>query len=61
MLSINARGLGSQHKRRDVMHFLKNMECDVILLQDTHLIKEKNTIIQLTMEGQSLPFMFYEQ
>ena len=41
IVSVNVRGIGTQHKRRDVMHFLKNMNCDIIMLQDTHLIKAK--------------------
>ena len=32
--SINARGLGTQHKRRDVMNYLNKLKCDIILVQD---------------------------
>ena len=39
--SINVRGLGNQHKRRDVMKYLKDMNYDIIFLQDTHLVEEK--------------------
>ena len=41
IISVNVRGLGTQHKRRDVMHYLKDMNCDILLLQDTHLPEKK--------------------
>lgn len=41
VISNNVRGLGAQDKRRDVIHYMKRMRCDVILLQYTHLTKEK--------------------
>ena len=39
--SVNVRGLGGQQKRRDVLHYLRNRNYDVIFLQDTHLTKNK--------------------
>ena len=41
ILSVNVRGLGTLHKRRDVMHYLSGLNSDIILLQDTHIIAEK--------------------
>lgn len=41
ILSFNARGLGNQEKRRDVLDYLKKLRYDVYLLQDTHLTNEK--------------------
>ena len=37
IMTYNCRGLGTQEKRRDVVNFLKNLEFDIYLLQDTHL------------------------
>ena len=51
--SLNVRGLGSQHKRRDVIHFLKNKNADIIFLQDTHLTKEKTPSFNLLWKGKS--------
>ena len=53
IVSSNVRGLGTQHKRRDVMHFLRNMECDIILLQDTHITKEKISVFNSLWKGKS--------
>ena len=50
-ISVNVRGIGSQQKRRDVMHFLKNLKSDIILLQDTHLTKEKIPSFDLLWRG----------
>ena len=41
IMSLNTRGLGTQFKRRDVMHYLKQLNFDIVFLQDTHLVKEK--------------------
>ena len=41
ILSLNTRGIGTQFKRRDVIHYLKQLSVDIIFLQDTHLVKEK--------------------
>ena len=37
IMTYNCRGLGTQEKRRDVVNFLKNLDFDIYLLQDTHL------------------------
>ena len=37
LMSLNCRGLGGQEKRRDVIHYLRNIDFDIYLLQDTHL------------------------
>ena len=37
ILSMNCRGLGDQKKRRDVMHYLRSLNVDIVFLQDTHL------------------------
>ena len=37
ILSMNCRGLSQQNKRRDVMHFIRNLHFNVVFLQDTHM------------------------
>ena len=37
IMSMNCRGLGEQRKRRDVMHFIRHTDFNVIFLQDTHI------------------------
>ena len=51
--SVNARGLGGQHKRRDVLHYLKNMNFDIVLLQDTHLTIEKIPFFNSLWKGKT--------
>ena len=53
VMSINARGLGTQHKRRDVMNHLKKFKCDIILLQDTHLIPNKVAAFNCLWRGKT--------
>ena len=53
IISVNARGLGDQFKRRDVIQYLRNMKCDVIFVQDTHLTKEKIPFFDLLWNGKS--------
>ena len=36
-MSMNCRGLAGQHKRRDVLNFIRESSFDVIFLQDTHI------------------------
>ena len=36
LLSLNARGLGNQKKRRSLFRWVKSNNCDVIFLQETH-------------------------
>ena len=36
-MTFNCRGLASQQKRRDVVNYIKKLEYDVYLIQDTHL------------------------
>ena len=52
-ISVNVRGIGSQHKRRDVIHYLNNMKCDIVLLQDTHLTKEKICSFESIWKGKA--------
>ena len=37
IISMNCRGLAQQHKRRDVLNYLKNQSADIIFLQETHM------------------------
>ena len=53
IISNNVRELGTQHKRRDVLHYLRNMNCDIILLQDTHLTKEKMSSFNSLWSGKA--------
>ena len=53
IMSINVRGLGAQHKRRDVMNYLRNMNSDILLLQDTHLTQEKLSSFSTLWSGKS--------
>ena len=39
--SMNCRGLGDYQKRRDVLHYLRKLECNIFLLQDVHCQKGK--------------------
>ena len=38
LMTYNCRGLGGQEKRRDVVNYIKKLDFDINLLQDTHLI-----------------------
>ena len=40
VLSANCRGLKDKSKRYDVLNYFKNMEADIICLQDTHLTEQ---------------------
>ena len=40
VLSANCRGLKDKSKRFDVLNYLKDMEADIIFLQDTHLTEQ---------------------
>ena len=51
--SVNVRGLGGQHKRRDVLHYLRNLKFDVILMQDTHLTPEKIPYFDTLWKGRA--------
>ena len=53
VFSCNVRGLGEQHKRRDVIHFLKNNKCDILMLQDTHLTQEKTSSFNSLWNGKA--------
>ena len=51
--SVNVRGLGGQEKRRDVMHHLRNMNFDIIFLQDTHLTERKVQFLNSLWRGRT--------
>ena len=53
IISSNVRGLGTQHKRTDVMHYLENLKCDIVLLQDTHLTTKKIPSFNALWKGKS--------
>lgn len=53
IISNNVRGLGAQHKRRDVLHYIRNMNCDIVFLQDTHLTKEKISSFNALWNGKA--------
>ena len=53
ILSLNCRGLGSSKKRRDVLHYLKNMNYDIYFLQDTHLTDRKEPLLSSVWRGKS--------
>ena len=46
ILSVNCQGLGSQGKRIDVFNFLKEKNCNVYCLQDTHFTKQSEKFIR---------------
>ena len=52
-MSMNCRGLGSQLKRRDVMHYLKKSPYDIIFLQDTHLTNRTIPYFDLLWNGKA--------
>ena len=53
VLCSNVRGLGSQHKRKDVIHYLKDIKCDILLLQDTHLTEDKVSLFNSLWDGKA--------
>ena len=53
IISNNVRGLGTRHKREDVMQYLENMNRDIIFLQDTHLINSKVSAFNLLWKGKA--------
>ena len=40
IISLNVRGLNSPVKRRGIIQNLRNSDCDICLLQETHLLKK---------------------
>ena len=46
ILSLNVRGLRNKRKRRILFHSFKNEKCDIICLQETHLLKSDSHIIK---------------
>ena len=40
ILSMNCRGLGEHKKRRDVIHYIKKLNYNIVFLQETHTTKE---------------------
>ena len=40
LASINCRGLSDLRKRRDVLHFIRSKNYDLVFIQETHLTKE---------------------
>ena len=42
-LSLNVRGLNTYKKRVTLFDWLKNAELDIILLQETHFVKEQES------------------
>ena len=53
IVSVNVRGLGGQQKRRDVLHYLRNRDYDVVFLQDTHLTKNKIPFFDSLWKGKA--------
>lgn len=53
LVSMNCRGLSDATKRRDVMHFLRNNEYDVLFLQDTHLTQTSLQYFNSLWKGKS--------
>ena len=53
IISNNVRGLATRHKREDVMQYFENMNCDIIFLQDTHLINSKVSAFNLLWKGKA--------
>ena len=51
--SMNCRGLSDVKKRRDVLHFLRNKDHDVLFLQDTHLTQNSLQYFNSLWKGKS--------
>lgn len=51
IFSMNCRGLGDQHKRRDILSFLKQSNYDVFFLQDTHLTGRSSIFLDTLWRG----------
>lgn len=46
ILSVNCQGLGSREKRLDVFSYLKDKNCNIYCLQDTHFTKQSEKFIR---------------
>ena len=44
--SLNTQGLGDQKKRRDVLHYLKQKNHSIYLIQDTHFSGKMESYIR---------------
>lgn len=45
-MSLNCRGLAGMEKRRDVLNYIKQKNCSIYFLQDTHF----NLMIMYTLD-----------
>ena len=43
--TLNCQGLGDPHKRRDVLHYLRDKRFSIICVQDTHFTKNNENVI----------------
>ena len=51
ILSMNCRGLAEQKKRRDVMHYIRNSNFNVVFLQDTHITLDRVSYFNSLWKG----------
>ena len=52
--SMNCRGLSDLKKRRDVMHYLRKKDYDILFLQDTHLTQNSFQYFNCLWRGKSV-------
>ena len=45
ILSVNCQGLGSMEKRLDLFNYLKQKQCQIYCLQDTHTTKTSENFL----------------
>ena len=50
-MTFNCRGIGALEKRRDVVNYLKKLDFDIYLLQDTHIVPMKATAFNTLWHG----------
>ena len=51
ILPFNTQGLGGIKKQKGVLHYLKNMNCEIFCLQDTHFTTDQEIHIRNIWEG----------
>ena len=52
VVALNVRSIGKQPKRKDVLHFLKVKDPDLIIATETKIAKEIETTIRSEWDGE---------
>ena len=51
LLSLNARGLNDYSKRQTLYDWLRDINCHIIFLQETHYVTDKENIYNARWQG----------